>query len=85
MIKRFLVSAKARVAILSVVMFASSGTFVFADALSTSVVDSMKTAFSSLQATALTALGSIAVIAITLFSAIYAWRYGKQVFKIISK
>lgn len=51
----------------------------------TAVVSSMTDAFGSIKATALAALTAIAGIAILLFGAIYAWRYGKKVFTIISK
>lgn len=35
--------------------------------------------------TALAILAAVAAVAILLFAGIYAWRYGKQVFKIIAK
>lgn len=49
------------------------------------VVASMTDSFGTIKATALAALAAIAGIAILLFGAIYAWRYGKKVFSIISK
>lgn len=51
----------------------------------TAVVTSMTDAFGTIKATALSALAAISGIAILLFGAIYAWRYGKKVFSIISK
>lgn len=52
---------------------------------STDIVASMTSEFTELQTTALGALGSVAGIAIVLFAGIYAWRYGKKVFNVISK
>lgn len=50
-----------------------------------SIVTSMTTEFTELQTIALSALGAVAGIAIALFAGIYAWRYGKKVFSVISK
>jgi len=49
------------------------------------VADNVKTQMGSIQSIALIVLGSVAGVAIVLFGAIYAWRYGKKVFAIISK
>lgn len=42
-------------------------------------------AFSSIQTAALTILGAVAIVGIVIFGGIYAWKYGKKVFNIISK
>lgn len=47
--------------------------------------DSVSTAMDTIKTTALTVLGSVAAVAIVLFGGIYAWRYGKKVFNVISK
>lgn len=51
----------------------------------TAVVESMTSSFDNIKATGLAAVAAIAGIAIVLFGAIYAWRYGKKVFSIIAK
>nr|WP_192962726.1 hypothetical protein [Paenibacillus popilliae] len=87
--KDVFVSGKAKVLTVGTALFASIGTSVFADAGAAvgtkKVIDDMKGAFGDLQTTALTALGAVGVIAIVLFAGIYAWRYGKQVFKVVAK
>ncbi|WP_138756553.1 hypothetical protein [Paenibacillus sinopodophylli] len=50
----------------------------------TAIVDALSNSFTSLKLTAIAALTVIAQIAIVLFSAIYAWKYGKKVFKIVA-
>lgn len=91
MIKRFkevFATRKAKVATVGTALFASIGTSAFAAEGSsgmTKIVDDMKAAFGELQTTALMALGAVGVIAIVLFAGIYAWRYGKQVFKVVAK
>lgn len=42
-------------------------------------------AFSSLESAAVTILGAVAVVGIILFGGIYAWKYGKKIFNVISK
>lgn len=51
----------------------------------TETVTSITSAFGDIKATALAALAAVAGIAILLFGAIYAWKYGKKVFSVISK
>lgn len=51
----------------------------------TETVTSMTSAFENVKATGLAALGAIAIIGISLFAGIYAWKYGKKIFAIISK
>ena len=48
-------------------------------------VSSITESFTSIKNTALAALSAIAGVAILLFGAIYAWRYGKKVFDVLSK
>lgn len=78
----------ATVGTMALALMAFSATSAFAADTGTGtqkIVDDMKTAFGDLQTTALAALGAIGVIAIVLFAGIYAWRYGKQVFKVVAK
>ena len=90
MIKQFkevFASGKAKIMTVGTALFASIGTSAFAaeNPATKKVVADMQTAFGDLQTTALSALGAIGVIAIVLFAGIYAWRYGKQVFKVVAK
>lgn len=74
-------------AIAMILCFAVAGSC-FADATptaDTATVTSITTEFGNIKATALAALAALATIAVVLFGGIYAWRYAKQVFKIIAK
>lgn len=42
-------------------------------------------AFGSIESATLTILGAVAVVGIVLFGGIYAWKYGKKIFSVISK
>jgi hypothetical protein len=85
--KEVFTSGKAKVMTVGTALFASIGTSAFAaeNPATKKVVTDMQTAFGDLQTTALSALGAVGVIAIVLFAGIYAWRYGKQVFKVVAK
>lgn len=48
-------------------------------------VNSIVSTMEIVQLTALAALAAIAVVAISLFGGIYAWKYGKKVFAVISR
>jgi hypothetical protein len=45
----------------------------------------IETQFGEIVTAAVTVLGAVAVSALILFGGIYAWKYGKKVFSVISK
>ena len=49
------------------------------------VTGTVTTEFGEIVTAALTVLGSVAVAGLVLFGGIYAWKYGKKVFNVISK
>ena len=49
------------------------------------ITATINTQFGDLVTSATTVLGSVAVAALVLFGGIYAWKYGKKVFSVISK
>mgnify|MGYP005831616953 CR=1 FL=1 len=51
----------------------------------TEVTTAINTEFGEIVTAALTVLGSVAVAGLVLFGGIYAWKYGKKVFNVISK
>lgn len=68
--------------VMVVMMVAAVSAFAAAD---TETVTAMTTAFTDVKLTAIATLGALAQVAIVLFAAIYAWKYGKKVFSIIAK
>lgn len=57
----------------------------FAAEADDATVSSITSSFTTIKTTALAALAAVAGVAILLFGAIYAWKYGKKVFNVISK
>lgn len=51
----------------------------------TSATSGISDAFSGLETAAVGILGAVAVVGIVLFGGIYAWKYGKKIFNVISK
>lgn len=51
----------------------------------TAATSGISDAFSGLETAAVTVLGAVAVVGIILFGGIYAWKYGKKIFNVISK
>lgn len=51
----------------------------------TEVTTAINTEFGEIVTASLTVLGSVAVAGLVLFGGIYAWKYGKKVFNVISK
>lgn len=51
----------------------------------TAATGGISDAFSGLQTAAITVLGAVAIAGVVLFGGIYAWKYGKKIFNVISK
>ena len=85
--KKLFGSAKAKVSALIVATFSlvAMSSASAAPVADQGTVDAIKDGMTGIQLTALATVGAVAGIAVLLFAAPFAWRYGKKIFQTVAR